>query len=61
MTAVDQAGNKVARYRSRPGPGPVECEITVHPGQQLSTELVLALVISSPWHYSYFTSSGGGG
>lgn len=61
MTAVDQAGNKVARYRSLPAPGPLGCEITVHPGQQLTTELVLALVISAPWHHSYFTSSGGGG
>ncbi len=38
----------LARYRSLPGPGPLGCEITVHPGQQLSTELVLALVISAP-------------
>jgi hypothetical protein len=61
MTAVDQAGNKVARYRSLPVPGPLGCEITVHPGQQLTTELVLALVLSAPWLHSYFTSSGGGG
>jgi len=61
MTAVDQAGNKVARYRSLPVPGPLGCEITVHPDQELTTELVLALVISAPWLPSYFTSSGGGG
>ena len=61
MTAVDQAGNQVARYRSLPIPGPLGCEITVHPGQELTTELVLALVISAPWLHSYFTSSGGGG
>jgi DivIVA domain-containing protein len=60
MTAVDQAG-KVARYRSLPVPGPLGCEITVHPGQQLTTELVLALVGSAPWLRSYFESSGGGG
>ena len=61
MTAVDQAGNRVARYRSLPVPGPLGCEITVHPGQQLTTELVLALVVSAPWLHSYFESSGGGG
>jgi hypothetical protein len=61
MTAVDQAGNKVARYRVI-GPGffthPVE--ITVHPGQQLADELVLAIVISAPWLSSYFAHQGGG-
>lgn len=62
MTAVDQAGNKVARYRII-GPGffgrPVE--IIVHPDQQLTNELVLAIVISAPWLLSYFPDSGGGG
>lgn len=33
----------------------------VHPGQQLTDELVLALVISAAWFHSYFTSSGNGG
>ena len=61
MTAVDQDGNKVARYRYQALPDGHANEITVHPGRQLTTELVLALVISSPWLDSYFTSSGGGG
>jgi hypothetical protein len=45
MTAVDQAGNKIARYRAR--------QITVHPDQSLTDELVLA-IISAPWLASYF-------
>jgi len=61
MTALDQDGNEVARYRSLPVPGPLGCEIAVHPGRPLTTELVLALVISAPWLHSYFESSGGGG
>ena len=61
MTAVDQAGNKVARYRSLAIGGVLGSEITVHPRQQLTNELVLALVMSAPWLHSYFTSSGGGG
>ena len=70
MTAVNQAGNKVARYRmigtipriSSLVPGLWKAiEITVHPGQQLTDELVLALVISAPWLASYFDQPGGGG
>jgi hypothetical protein len=64
MTAVDQAGNKVARYRmigsqlrwNRAG----RVEITVHPGHQLTDELALAIVISAPWLRSYFHPGGGG-
>jgi hypothetical protein len=61
MTAVDQAGNKVARYRlardeatSRKG-----IQISVHPRQQL-TELTIALALSAPRLGSYFRSEGGG-
>jgi DivIVA domain-containing protein len=61
MTAVDQAGNKVARYRDQDIADGLGNEITVHPGQQLTDELVLALVISAPWFHSFFTTSGGGG
>ena len=71
MTAVDQAGNKVARYRiigmlkgtSTPQfPGLWKAiEITVHPGQQLTGELAIAIAISAPWLSSYFTVPGGGG
>jgi DivIVA domain-containing protein len=56
MTAVDQAGNRVARYRLNHG-----VEITVHPGQQLTDELVLAIAISAPWLSSYFESPNQGG
>jgi DivIVA domain-containing protein len=45
MTAVDQDGNKVARYRLVKK----KTEITVHPGQQLTDELALALAESAPW------------
>jgi hypothetical protein len=51
MTAVDQAGNKVARYRlacTRPGAWR-KVEITVHPGQALPGELTLAITLSAPW------------
>jgi DivIVA domain-containing protein len=61
MTAVDQAGNKIARYKVISEGDWLENEITVHPGKQLTSELVLALVISAPWLDEYFASSGGGG
>jgi DivIVA domain-containing protein len=62
MTAVDEAGNRVARYR---GPGtpffrdPVE--ITVHPDWELTDQRALALAISAGWLRSYFSAPGGGG
>ena len=64
MTAVDQAGNKVARYRATGKLGlQYRMEITVHPRQLLTDELALALVISAPWLWSYFSvpAQGGGG
>jgi DivIVA domain-containing protein len=63
MTAVDQAGNKVARYRIIGTRLWNAIEITVHPGQQLTDELALAITISAPWLSSYFStpSEGGGG
>ena len=71
MTAVNQAGNKVARYRvigMIPGPSAPHfsglwktIEITVHPGQQLTDELALALTISAPWLCSYFDKPAQGG
>ena len=59
MTAVDQAGNRVARYRKSTGGLPwerAEAEITVHPDRELADELVLAIVISAEWLESYFSS-----
>jgi hypothetical protein len=63
MTAVDQAGNKVARYRDTRLLPLGTVGITVHPDRQLTDELVLAVAISAPWLVSYFAnpSSGGGG
>jgi hypothetical protein len=46
MTAVDQAGNKVARYRFA---GPRKAlEIVVHPDHRLTEELTLAIAVSAP-------------
>jgi len=62
MTAVDQAGNKVARYRlTRYRFGPYEAEITVHPDQRPTDELALAIALSAPWLYSYFSQEYSGG
>jgi hypothetical protein len=82
MTAVDQAGNKIARYRitrSDSGGQLVDAlngvsnffgvsdffafpvEITVHPDQQLTDELVLTIAISAPWLSRYFYIPGEGG
>jgi hypothetical protein len=52
MTAVDQAGNKVARYRA--GRAPYAAEILVHPNRQLTDELTLAIAISPAWLRHYF-------
>ena len=57
MTAVDQAGNRVARYRFADQRGrkwPWDLEIIVHPGQKLTDELALMLAISAGWLEEYF-------
>ena len=64
MTAVDQAGNRVARYRI--GGWGITLnrsivEITVHPGWELTDALALAIAISAPWLGSYFSEPSGGG
>lgn len=56
MTAMDQAGNKVARYRNagrRLHPGQT-VEIAVHPDRELTDELILAIALSTPWLAGYF-------
>lgn len=68
MTAVDQSGTKVARYRIIDKAGqqasfrPVNnsVEIIVHPGWKLTDELTLALAISTEWLGSYFERPRGG-
>ena len=63
MTAVDQAGNRVARYRINDGGrkrGPGRVEITVNPAWKLTNERLLAIAISAPWLASYFVQPGGG-
>jgi DivIVA domain-containing protein len=67
MTAVDQAGNKVARYRFAPHRHQWWTDVTntveiiVHPSRRLTEELSLVLALSAPWLISYFASQGGGG
>ena len=67
MTAVDQAGNRVARYRFIDKSGRktvlvVGCgvmksvETIVHPDRKLTVELALTLAISAHWLRSYFNS-----
>jgi hypothetical protein len=61
MTAVDQAGAKVARYRIIGKPWTITqdtMEITVHPGQLLTDELAIAIAMSTPWLSSYLEVSG---
>jgi hypothetical protein len=53
MTAVDQAGNKVIRYR-RDAEQDHGTDIAVDPDQRLTEELVLAIAMSAPWLTSYF-------
>lgn len=54
MTAVDQTGNNVARYRLFTKDS---VEIAVHPDQELTDELVLAITTNAPALSSYFDSS----
>lgn len=60
MTAVDQAGNSVARYRISLN-AKRTVEITVDPSRGLTDEVALALAISAPWLGRYFKRESGGG
>ena len=60
MTAVDQAGNSVVRYRISQN-AKRTVEITVDPNRELTDELVLAIAISAPWLGRYFKRESGGG
>ena len=59
MTAVDEAGKSIFRYRLIPGPGSILrrriVEIAVHPDWKLTEELALSIAISAPWLRSYFS------
>ena len=59
MTAVDQAGNKVARYRLVRNKASMwaRVEITVHPDRELTEELTLVVVLSALFLRSYFYST----
>lgn len=56
MTAVDQAGNKVTRYRLVRDKASTwtRVEITVHPDRELTDELTLVVALSAPFLRSYF-------
>lgn len=58
MTAVDQEGRQVAKYMIADRRA---IDITVHPDQRLTDELILTLALTARWVSSYFDSSGGGG
>jgi DivIVA domain-containing protein len=60
MTAVDQAGNKIARYRFAAS-WMITMEIAIHPDHRLTEELALAIAVSAPWVGDYFRREGGGG
>jgi hypothetical protein len=64
MTAVDQAGRPVARYRitSHGAFGLWRAiDITVHPGQPLTDELLLTLIHTAGLIIPFFNHSSGGG
>lgn len=65
MTAVDQAGNMVARYRVDRGkrwrPAAWHVDITIHPREQLGEELTLVLTVSADWLRAFFKASRDGG
>ncbi|HEV2377700.1 MAG TPA: hypothetical protein VGS19_36750 [Streptosporangiaceae bacterium] len=57
MTAIDQDGQRVARYRAVGGIHKrrrQSVEITVKPNWTLSAERILAITMSAPWLSSYF-------
>ena len=64
MTAVDHAGNKVARYRfadARNTDARKTIEVAVHPHHRLTEELTLAIAVSARWVGDYFIEQSGGG
>jgi hypothetical protein len=62
MTAVDEAANRVARYRIPIAPlFWSSVEITVRPDWELTDQRALAIAVSAPWLLSYFDRPGGGG
>jgi hypothetical protein len=73
MTAVDEAGRPVARYRSvaryrqLPGflrelPGfDAKYEVAIHPDQALTDELLVAVALSARWLSGYFRRPAEGG
>jgi len=56
MTAVDQNGMRVARYRNTVTGLAQQAEIIVNPQWELTDERSLAIAISTPWLNRYFAS-----
>ena len=61
MTAVDQAGNKVIRFRRGGQDRDHGTDVVVHPDRELTEELVLSIAMSAGWLHDYFQTSSGGG
>jgi hypothetical protein len=64
MTAVDQAGNRIARYRitsHADGVGPGKTAITVNPSWELADDLVLAITAAADWLTAAFGVGSQGG
>jgi len=57
MTAVDQAGIRVIRYRLVGNGRESLTEVAVHPGRTLTDELVIAIAASAPFLSGYFSSA----
>jgi hypothetical protein len=64
MTAVDEEGRQVAGYRIAAPHALTKwraIEITVHPDQRLTDEIILTLARTAPWLSSFFRSPKEGG
>jgi hypothetical protein len=65
MTAVYEAGNSVARYRTihstMSGLGMCDVEVAIDPGWKLTDKPTLAIVVSAPRLSSYFPVQRSGG
>jgi hypothetical protein len=63
MTAVDQGGQSVARYRlnGHRTRGRKIVEVAVHPECALTDEMTAAIAIAAPWLRSYYAAPREGG
>lgn len=57
LTAVDQAGIKVVRFRRRGSSSDCGTDVVVHPDRELTEESMLANALSADWLHRYFQTS----